>query len=88
VNLFFILSGFVLFLPYAAGQRVMASWADVRHFYGRRFLRLMPLYYFAAVVILVLAGPMLDSAGFATLATDLATVRFALRPRHFAVAIN
>ena len=93
VNLFFILSGFVLFLPYASGRRRMAEWADARHFYWRRFLRLMPLYYAAAVVLLALAGPVFDgpwfgTAGFAELATDLATVRFVLRPHHFGVAIN
>ncbi len=88
VNLFFILSGFVLFLPYAAGRRTMAGWADARHFYGRRFLRLMPLYYFAAVVLLVLAGFQLSPAAFGELALDLATVRFALEPHHFGVAIN
>jgi peptidoglycan/LPS O-acetylase OafA/YrhL len=88
VNLFFILSGFVLFLPYAARRRTMATWADMWHFYRARFLRLMPLYYFAGVVLLVLAGPVLGSEAFRALVIDLATVRFALRPYRFGVAIN
>ena len=93
VNLFFILSGFVLFLPYASGRRRMAAGADAWHFYWRRCLRLMPLYYAAAVVLLVLAGPVFGgpkfgTVGFGELATDLATARFVLRPHHFGVAIN
>jgi peptidoglycan/LPS O-acetylase OafA/YrhL len=88
VNLFFLLSGFVLFLPYAAGRRGMAGWADARHFYARRFLRLMPLYYFSAVVLLLLAARQLPVAGFLGLAIDLITVRFAFLPHQFGVAIN
>ncbi|MFZ2007657.1 MAG: acyltransferase [Stellaceae bacterium] len=49
VNLFFILSGLVLFLPYAAGERRMISPADRAAFYQHRFLRLMPLFYVAVV---------------------------------------
>jgi peptidoglycan/LPS O-acetylase OafA/YrhL len=88
VNMFFILSGFVLFLPYAAGRRTMAPRSDVWHFYRSRFLRLMPLYFFAGLVVLVIAGPILDPEAFGALAIDLATVRFVLRPRHFGIAFN
>jgi len=88
VNLFFILSGFVLFLPYAAQRRGMASGADVWHFYRARFLRLMPLYYFAAAVVLVLAASVLGAMAFTGLAIDLATMRFAVLPHHFGIAIN
>jgi peptidoglycan/LPS O-acetylase OafA/YrhL len=88
VNLFFILSGFVLYLPYSAKRRTMASLSDVLHFYRGRFLRLMPLYYFAGAVVLLLAGPILASDAFSGLAIDLATVRFVTRPYHFVVAIN
>lgn len=56
VNLFFLLSGFVLFLPYADGRRTMAGWADARGFYIRRLGRLMPLYYLAAVVLIIIAA--------------------------------
>ncbi|MCC7357821.1 acyltransferase [Candidatus Uhrbacteria bacterium] len=45
VNLFFVDSGFVLFLPFASHERRIASWADVRYLYVRRAWRLLPLYY-------------------------------------------
>ncbi|HEY9774099.1 MAG TPA: acyltransferase [Planktothrix sp.] len=45
VNLFFILSGFVLYLPYYLGARTMQSRADVVDFYKRRAARLMPLFF-------------------------------------------
>jgi peptidoglycan/LPS O-acetylase OafA/YrhL len=45
VNLFFVDSGFVLFLPFANSERHIASWADIRQLYIRRAWRLLPLYY-------------------------------------------
>lgn len=53
VNLFFFLSGFVLYLPYAEGKRQMRTRADAINFYKRRFARLMPLYTFIWLVSLV-----------------------------------
>lgn len=53
VNLFFFLSGFVLYLPYSSDKRRMATRGDVREFYRRRFIRLMPLYTFIWVVSLI-----------------------------------
>jgi hypothetical protein len=47
VPLFFMLSGFVLCLPFAAG-RVL----DIRSFYGHRLARLYPLYIIAALLSL------------------------------------
>src|SRR4051812_44273760 len=44
VNLFFVLSGFVLFLPYERSSRTMATLSDLKWFYAHRFQRLMPLY--------------------------------------------
>lgn len=52
VNLFFVLSGFVLFLPYAQGVRGMRDVADVGRFYRRRVLRLAPAFYASALVTL------------------------------------
>ena len=49
VNVFFLLSGFVLFLPYVLERRTMSGEADVKSFYRRRFQRLMPLYYVSIV---------------------------------------
>jgi peptidoglycan/LPS O-acetylase OafA/YrhL len=50
VNLFFILSGFVLYLPYASGKRRLETWSDARAFYVRRASRLLPLYYFGLII--------------------------------------
>jgi len=55
VNLFFILSGFVLFFPYVNGRRTLTCWRDARIYYWRRFLRLMPLYWAAILLELVMA---------------------------------
>lgn len=43
VSLFFILSGFVLALPYASGKRSISAWRDIAQFYLRRAKRLLPL---------------------------------------------
>jgi peptidoglycan/LPS O-acetylase OafA/YrhL len=50
VNLFFVLSGFVLMLPYARGEREMRSRADLMAFYARRARRLLPLYFIVVLV--------------------------------------
>jgi peptidoglycan/LPS O-acetylase OafA/YrhL len=49
VNLFFILSGFVLAKPYILNQRSFTSFRDVRAFYIRRIVRLYPLFIFTSV---------------------------------------
>lgn len=53
VNLFFVLSGFVLYLPFATGDRTLGAWQDIREFYLRRAMRLLPLYYFSTLILLV-----------------------------------
>ena len=50
VNLFFILSGFVLFLPFAADSPPMFAFPDRLRFYRRRALRLLPLFYVAVLL--------------------------------------
>lgn len=52
VNLFFVLSGFVLALPYELGNRHMNTLGDARGFLWRRAKRLVPLFYFAVVLAL------------------------------------
>ncbi|HLZ66876.1 MAG TPA: acyltransferase [Aliidongia sp.] len=54
VQLFFVLSGFVLYLPFARGRATLATGADWRQFYRRRAARLLPLYYLVALLCLVL----------------------------------
>lgn len=53
VNLFFVLSGFVLFLPYATGRRVLRSRTDFSAYYKRRAKRLLPLYYICVLVAMI-----------------------------------
>lgn len=54
VPLFFVLSGFVLFLPYRLGRRKIEGLADVRSFYLHRAHRLLPLYFIVVLVTLTL----------------------------------
>jgi peptidoglycan/LPS O-acetylase OafA/YrhL len=55
VDLFFVLSGFVIAWPYVEAAASRMSGAQVIDFYRRRFFRIAPLYYLtiAAVVILL-----------------------------------
>jgi peptidoglycan/LPS O-acetylase OafA/YrhL len=50
VRIFFLLSGFVLFLPYVSGHRVMQTMGDAWSFLYRRAWRLLPLYVFSIAV--------------------------------------
>lgn len=56
VNLFFILSGFVLFLPFVNNFRVLNSGRDFISFYKRRAGRLLPLYYISIFVTIFFIG--------------------------------
>src|SRR5438128_9190000 len=42
VHLFFVLSGFLLFMPYARALLDLGSWPSARKFYVRRALRILP----------------------------------------------
>src|SRR5437764_13868993 len=42
VILFFLLSGFLLFLPYATSLLYDSAWPSTRHFYLRSAIRIMP----------------------------------------------
>ena len=53
VNLFFILSGFVLYKPYFLKQRVFATRKDILLFYKHRFLRLYPLFFFVCIISVI-----------------------------------
>jgi peptidoglycan/LPS O-acetylase OafA/YrhL len=54
VQLFFLLSGFVLYLPYAQGRAAESTTAEVWGFYRHRASRLLPLYYFCSLICLVM----------------------------------
>lgn len=71
VQLFFVLSGFLLFLPYAQWMFGLRDQPSARLFYRRRILRVGPAYW-ASLLILFLTGPI--TAGI--LANVLAHVVF------------
>ncbi|MFG0318464.1 MAG: acyltransferase family protein [Planctomycetota bacterium JB042] len=71
VNLFFVLSGFVLALPYFEGRRAMDGEADAVRFLRRRARRLFPLLWVNFAVALGLVA-----AGIAPLPVDFASDRF------------
>jgi peptidoglycan/LPS O-acetylase OafA/YrhL len=55
--LFFVLSGFLLFLPYARSIIVEAPWPSARRYYFRRLFRILPGYYVALVFMLLYLSP-------------------------------
>jgi peptidoglycan/LPS O-acetylase OafA/YrhL len=54
VNVFFVLSGFVLYLPYRTGRRAMVGVTSFPGFYLHRAQRLLPLYYIVVLVTMAL----------------------------------
>lgn len=88
VNLFFLLSGFVLYLPYAEGRRTLNGWGDARGFYIRRLARLMPLYYLAAVVLIIIAAIDPRSALLATDAFQLLSFSYMFQRYSISPALN
>lgn len=57
VSLFFVLSGFVLSLPYFNGRRAMDSFKDYRQYVVRRAKRLLPLYFAGFIFIAFMLMP-------------------------------
>lgn len=57
VTLFFILSGFLLFLPYAKALLFGEEWPSLKQFYLRRALRIFPGYYVALFLLIFLTQP-------------------------------
>ncbi|WP_444437317.1 acyltransferase family protein [Pseudomonas sp. A6] len=55
VTLFFVLSGFLLSLPFLEAQRQRRD-IDIRRFYWARALRILPLYYLAILVAWLFTG--------------------------------
>lgn len=53
VTLFFVLSGFLLFMPYAKALLFKTSWPLARVFYMRRVLRIIPAYYVSLFLLIV-----------------------------------
>ncbi len=57
VTLFFVLSGFLLFLPYAKSLLSDSIWPSARHFYLRRVFRIVPAYYVSLFLMILLFRP-------------------------------
>ncbi len=57
VILFFLLSGFLLFLPYATSLLYDSAWPSTRHFYLRRAIRILPAYYVSLFLLTWLTHP-------------------------------
>lgn len=76
VNLFFLLSGFVLAYPYFLGKRGFTAPSDFKEFYLRRAKRMLPLYYFSVVFCIVFISQRVSLPEFPREALLLATVTF------------
>jgi peptidoglycan/LPS O-acetylase OafA/YrhL len=57
VMLFFLLSGFLLFLPFARVLLFDGQWPSVRRFYLRRIFRIIPGYFVALFLIILFFHP-------------------------------
>ncbi len=54
VTLFFVLSGFLLFLPFAKALLFEKTWPSSRRFYLRRAFRILPAYYLSLILLVLL----------------------------------
>ncbi|HAT45720.1 MAG TPA: hypothetical protein DCS90_11535, partial [Ktedonobacter sp.] len=54
VTLFFVLSGFLLFTPFAKALLFEHTWPSARHYYVRRVFRVLPAYYLSLILIILL----------------------------------
>ncbi len=54
VDLFFVLSGFVIAWPYVSARRLRLAPGEIADFYRRRYFRIAPLFYLTLAVVVVL----------------------------------
>lgn len=59
VNLFFVISGFLLTLPWLVRAREGRPAPDTRQFYARRVLRIVPAYYVQLAMLFLVVMPLL-----------------------------
>ncbi|WP_162005241.1 acyltransferase family protein [Dictyobacter vulcani] len=57
VTLFFVLSGFLLFIPFTKSLLFCDAWPSPRTYYLRRIFRIWPGYYFSLAILLLLVAP-------------------------------
>ncbi|HLI09793.1 MAG TPA: acyltransferase [Ktedonobacteraceae bacterium] len=53
VTLFFVLSGFLLFMPFAKALLFKQRWPSSKRFYLRRVFRIVPAYYLTLILIVL-----------------------------------
>jgi peptidoglycan/LPS O-acetylase OafA/YrhL len=88
VNLFFVLSGFVLFRPFADGSRPLRSGADVRGFLGRRLARLGPMFLLAVLVPLAMRFPYAELLDLLACLAWMFSGLFVFSPEHHVPRFN
>ncbi len=57
VTLFFVLSGFLLFLPYTQALLFKKDWPQSKIYYMRRILRIFPGYFFSLFILVMFTKP-------------------------------
>ena len=57
VTLFFVLSGFLLFLPYIQALLFEKDWPSPKRYYIRRILRIFPAYFFSLFILVMFTKP-------------------------------
>ena len=57
VTLFFVLSGFLLFLPYTRALLFEKAWPRTKIYYIRRILRIFPGYFFSLFILVMFTKP-------------------------------
>jgi peptidoglycan/LPS O-acetylase OafA/YrhL len=57
VTLFFVLSGFLLFMPYTRSLLFDADWPSARCYYIRRAFRILPGYYVSLILLILFTDP-------------------------------
>ncbi len=57
VTLFFVLSGFLLFMSYARALLFDSDWPSARRFYIRRAFRILPGYYVSLALLIFFTSP-------------------------------
>ena len=54
VNMFFVLSGFLLSMPYLRAKYEGAAWPDIRVYFKRRLARIVPGFYLCILVLVLI----------------------------------
>jgi peptidoglycan/LPS O-acetylase OafA/YrhL len=74
VDLFFVISGFLLAIPWFTRAQIAAPAPSLRAFYARRFWRIAPAYYVQLAILFLLVLPLIK--GIAYWRSDLYVIAF------------